>query len=52
MTEEEKFQNGENAARSIIINKDLIQIENDFEKLYREDSLNSLNLYLYGVILK
>lgn len=54
MTEEEKLQNGENATRSVLINKELIQVESDLEKLYTKDKdcLNAMNLYIYGVILK
>lgn len=54
VTEEERFQCGDNASRSQIVNKEMIYlIEQDLDRLYKhEDSLSAANLYLYGVILK
>lgn len=49
---EEEMQNGENSQRLMITNKELIQIEQEMERVYNSSNLNSLNLYMYGVILK
>lgn len=52
MAEEEKFQNGENASRSLVVNKALTQIEKKLEAYYEQGKLDALNLYIYGVTLK
>lgn len=52
MTEEERFQNGENASRSLVINRELVSIEQSLEGYYQRDELDAYNLYVYGVTLK
>eukprot|EP00357_Protocruzia_adherens_P001976 CAMPEP_0114978578 /NCGR_PEP_ID=MMETSP0216-20121206/3886_1 /TAXON_ID=223996 /ORGANISM="Protocruzia adherens, Strain Boccale" /LENGTH=544 /DNA_ID=CAMNT_0002339793 /DNA_START=121 /DNA_END=1755 /DNA_ORIENTATION=+ len=50
--EEEIIENGDSLSRTTIMNRELNNIKTDLGKLYEEDRLNELNLYLYGIVLK
>ena len=49
--EEEMLENGEANAK-MVVNGELVVIEREYEKLYRQNKLNEFNLYLYGLVLK
>ena len=53
--EEEILESGGTSDKvncSVIVNKQLAEIEAELEELHRTDHLNGLNLYLLGVIYK
>ena len=49
--EEEMLENGEANAK-LVLNGELVIIEREYEKLYKQNKLNEFNLYLYGLVLK